>query len=66
MRTLTLFTVDDQWPLEESPYRYEPDEPEDGDDPTPLELDDEHWESLIPDDDYEPLPEQGDFWTDDD
>ena len=36
------------------------------DDDTLLELDEEYWEALLPDDDYEPLPEQGDFWTDQD
>ncbi len=66
MRRLSLSTVDSDWPLEEPPYRDVPDEPEGVDDDTPLELDDESWEALIPDDDYEPLPEQGDFWTEDD
>jgi hypothetical protein len=32
----------------------------------PAELDDDAWEALIPDDDYEPLPEYGDFWTEQD
>ena len=36
------------------------------DDETLLELDEAYWEALLPDDDYEPLPEQGDFWTDQD
>lgn len=36
------------------------------DDETLLELDEEYWEALIPDDDYEPTPEEGDFWTDQD
>jgi hypothetical protein len=68
MRSLTLSTVDSQWPLEEPPYHYEPDgyESEDPDDDTPLELDEEYWEALTPDDDYEPTPEPGDFWPDDD
>lgn len=36
------------------------------DDDTLLELDEEYWEALLPDDDYEPTPEEGDFWTDQD
>jgi hypothetical protein len=73
MRSLTLSTVDSQWPLEEPPYHeepnpYEPDgyELENPDDDAPLELDEEYWEALTPDDDYEPTPEPGDFWPDDD
>ena len=42
----------------------EPEEDPD-DDEAPPELSDDDWEALIPDDDYEPLPEHGDFWTDD-
>lgn len=61
MRSLTLATVDSDWPLEEPPFHDGPDEI---DDDVPLELDDEYWEALSPDDDYEPLPEPGDFWTD--
>jgi hypothetical protein len=34
------------------------------DDEALLELDDEYWEALLLDDDYEVLPEEGDFWTD--
>ena len=60
MRSLSLFTVDSDWPLEEPPYS------DDVDDPMPLELDDECWEALTPDDDYEPMPDYGDFWTEDD
>jgi hypothetical protein len=59
MRTLALSTVDNLWPLEEPGF-----EPDDIDGDTPLELDDEYWEALIPDDDYEPHPDPGDFWTD--
>jgi hypothetical protein len=40
-------------------------EPDEIDDDSPLEFDDEYWEALTPDHDYEPLPEHGDFWTDD-
>lgn len=36
------------------------------DDETLLELNDEYWDALLPDDDYESLPDQGDFWTDQD
>jgi len=32
--------------------------------PTFDECDDEYWEALIPDDDYEAMPEEGDFWFD--
>jgi hypothetical protein len=52
-------TIDSDWPEEEPGC---PD-PEELDDDSPLELDDESWDALIPDDDYEPLPEYGDFWT---
>jgi hypothetical protein len=31
-----------------------------------LEFDDEYWEALVPDDDYEPQPDHGDFWPDED
>lgn len=31
-----------------------------------VELDDQCWDALAVDDDYEPLPEPGDFWTDQD
>ena len=34
------------------------------DDESLLELDDEYWEALILDDDYEVMPEEGDFWFD--
>jgi hypothetical protein len=54
--------IDSHWPPEEPAYRPQPQEI---DDDTPLELDDEYWEALAPDDDYEPFPEQGDFWTED-
>lgn len=50
------------WQMPEDPDAPDPDFDDDG----PLELDDEAWEVFIPDDDYEPLPEYGDFWTDDD
>jgi hypothetical protein len=30
------------------------------------DIDDECWDVLVPDDDYEPIPEPGDFWTDQD
>lgn len=36
------------------------------DDRWPLEFDDETWDALVPDDDYEPQPEYGDFWTEQD
>lgn len=36
------------------------------DDESLLDLDAEYWEALLLDDDYEVLPEQGDFWTDQD
>lgn len=39
------------------------DEPEEEFDDEPVELDDECWDVLAADDDYEPLPEPGDFWT---
>ncbi|MBA3480301.1 MAG: hypothetical protein H0T51_00665 [Pirellulales bacterium] len=61
MRTLTLSAVDNQWPLEEPGL-----EPDDVDYDTPLEFDDEYWEALVPDDDYEPVPEDGDFWLEED
>jgi hypothetical protein len=62
MRSLSLSTLDSPpWPLEEPPY-----EPDELDDDAPLELDDEYWEAFVPDDDYEPLPDHGDFWTNDD
>jgi hypothetical protein len=32
------------------------------DDDSPLDLDDECWDALLPDDDYEPRPDPGDFW----
>ena len=43
-----------------------PDElPWDWDDRTPIELDDDHWDALLPDEDQgDPLPEPGDFWID--
>lgn len=34
------------------------------DDETLLEFDDEYWDALLPDDDYEALPDERDFWTD--
>ncbi len=35
----------------------------DFDDATPIEIDDKHWDALMPDDDeLDPLPEPGDFW----
>ena len=61
MRTLTLSTVDNHWPLEEPGF-----EPDDVDYDTPLEFDDEYWEALVPDDDYEPQPDHGDFWPEED
>jgi hypothetical protein len=52
----------DDWP---------PDDVDDGrpeldeiDDDWSLELDDGYWDALTPDDDYEPQPEPGDFWPD--
>jgi hypothetical protein len=36
------------------------------DDDFPLELDEDYWNALLPEDDYEPLPEYGDFWTEQD
>jgi hypothetical protein len=59
MRTFAQSTVDSSWPLEEPGF-----DPEDVDYDTPLEFDDEYWEALVPDDDYEPTPEYGDFWPD--
>jgi hypothetical protein len=55
-------TIDSDWPEEEPAFRPDPQEL---DDDSPLELDDEFWDALVPDDDYEPLPEYGDFWTND-
>lgn len=40
--------------------------PDFADDHSTLELDDDCFEALTPDDDYEPLPEPGDFWTNQD
>ena len=40
--------------------------PEELDDDRSLELDDEYWEALLLDDDYEPQPDDGDFWIDQD
>jgi hypothetical protein len=61
MLTLALSTVDNHWPLEEPGF-----EPDDVDYDTPLEFDDEYWEALVPDDDYEPQPDYGDFWPEED
>ena len=36
------------------------------DDEFPRELGDDPWDVFVPEDDYEPLPENGDFWTDQD
>jgi hypothetical protein len=42
------------------------DEPQkDDDDDERAEIDDECFDVLAADDDYEPLPEPGDFWTED-
>jgi hypothetical protein len=62
MSSLTCSTIDTSWPVEEPDDRLAPDEI-DGD--TPLELDSDYWDALLPDDDYEPFPEHGDFWPDD-
>lgn len=32
----------------------------------PRELGDDPWDVFVPEDDYEPLPEIGDFWTEQD
>jgi len=63
MHALTCSTIDSTWPLEEPADRPDLDEI---DDDAPLELDSDYWDALLPDDDYEPLPEYGDFWIDDD
>jgi hypothetical protein len=63
MAGLTCSTIDTNWPAEEPEYRPEPHEI---DDDSPLELDDDYWDVLLPDDDYEPLPEYGDFWANED
>jgi len=45
--------------FEPTPTEFEPD----FDDATPIEIDDKHWDALMPDDDeLDPLPEPGDFW----
>jgi hypothetical protein len=36
------------------------------DDDFPRELGDDPWDVFVPEDDYEPLPEYGDFWTEQD
>jgi hypothetical protein len=51
------------WPGEDGDGRPEPEEI---DDDWSLELDDEYWDALLLDDDYEPDPEYGDFWPDQD
>ena len=50
-----------------------PEDDPDGSRPDPEEIDDdwawqfkEYWDALLPDDDYEPHPEPGDFWPDQD
>jgi hypothetical protein len=55
-------------PHQESPFWPDDAQPDadEIDDDSPLELDDEHWDALQPDDDYEPHPEPGDFWPDQD
>ncbi len=60
MNALVCSTIDSEWPQEEP--RYVPDMQEIDDD-SPLELDEDYWDALLPDDDYEPSPEHGDFWT---
>ena len=45
-----------------SPGRSEPEIDSD----FPVEIDDDAWDAFLPDDDYEPLPEYGDFWTEQD
>jgi len=40
--------------------------PDEIDDDLPFEFDAAYWDALLPDDDYEPHPEPGDFWIDDD
>jgi hypothetical protein len=42
----------------------DPPERDEIDDDWSLELDGEYWDALIPDDDYEPQPDERDFWTD--
>jgi hypothetical protein len=63
MRSLTLSTIDSDWPVEEPDY---PDDAGELDDLIPWEFDNEYWDALLPDDDYEPLPDRNDFWTNDD
>ena len=54
----------DAWPADDSDDgRPDPDEL---DDDGALELDDEYWDALLLDDDYEPHPEPGDVWPDQD
>lgn len=60
MRPLNLLPDEPPAPADDPDF-----EPDEIDDDWPLELDDEFWEALKPEDDYEPLPERGDFWTDD-
>lgn len=46
-----------------------PDAEDPGDDPRPLPRplsDDDPWDAFVPDDDFEPDPEPGDFWIDQD
>ena len=61
MRPLNLLPDDRSAPPDDDDFM-----PDEFDDDVPLELEDESWEALTPDDDYEPQPEHGDFWTDDD
>jgi hypothetical protein len=63
MELLICSTIDTTWPQEEPEYRPQPAEI---DDDAPLELDSDYWDALLPDDDYEPWPEYGDFWPDQD
>ncbi len=37
--------------------------PREIDDDFPRELGDDPWDVFVPEDDYEPLPQYGDFWT---
>lgn len=60
-------TIDSHWPPEEPFGRPGvPPELDDDDSELELELADDFWDALAPDDDYEPSPEPGDFWTEQD
>jgi hypothetical protein len=59
-------------PFDQHDAAWPEDDPDDGE-PDLDEVDDdwllqfnEYWDALLPDDDYEPLPDPGDFWPDQD